>query len=159
MHDPTFVRRVSLRNYRSIGACDVQLGPLTFLVGPNGSGKSNFLDALRLIADALNNTLDHAIRERGGIHEVRRRAADQNGVHRHRAVGSRSCGVMSSGWWPAADRRYCSSWTKRRPRSERDCISIDHDCAAAVQSCTVMPRCWNSAMTSPPCCIDFSSSA
>lgn len=69
------ISRVKLRNFRSIGACDVELGPLTFLVGPNGAGKSNFLDALRLISDALNSSLDHALRERGGIKEVRRRSS------------------------------------------------------------------------------------
>lgn len=74
MATTAFLRRVRLKNYRSIGACDVPLGPLTFLVGPNGSGKSNFLDALRLVGDALNQSLDHALRERGGIHEVRRRS-------------------------------------------------------------------------------------
>jgi predicted ATPase len=52
----------------------VDLGPLMFLVGPNGAGKSNFLDALRFVADALRTSLDHALRERGGIHEVRRRS-------------------------------------------------------------------------------------
>jgi predicted ATPase len=45
-----------------------------FLVGPNGSGKSNFLDALRFVADALRSSLDHALRERGTIKEVRRRS-------------------------------------------------------------------------------------
>jgi predicted ATPase len=70
-----FLTRVKLRNYRSIAACNVQLGPLTFLVGPNGSGKSNFLDALRLITDALRTSLDHALRDRGGVHEVRRRSS------------------------------------------------------------------------------------
>lgn len=69
-----FLTRVQLRNYRSIAACDVRLGPLTFLVGPNGSGKSNFLDALRLTTDALRTSLDHALRDRGGVHEVRRRS-------------------------------------------------------------------------------------
>ena len=49
-------------------------GPLTFLVGRNGAGKSNFLDALRFVADALNSPLDHAIRDRGGINDVRRRS-------------------------------------------------------------------------------------
>ncbi len=71
----TFLTRVRIRNYKSIAACDVFLGPLTFLVGPNGSGKSNFLDALRFTADALRTTLDHAIRDRGGLNEVRRRSA------------------------------------------------------------------------------------
>ena len=67
MKNSTFITRVSLRNYKSIAACDVQLQPLTFLVGRNGAGKSNFLDALRFVADALNSSLDHAIRARGGI--------------------------------------------------------------------------------------------
>lgn len=68
------VTRVLLKNYKSIAACDVELGDLTFLVGPNGSGKSNFVDALRFVADALRTSLDHAMRERGGINEVRRKS-------------------------------------------------------------------------------------
>ena len=74
MKDSTFITKVILKNYKSIAACDVRLGPLTFLVGRNGSGKSNFLDALRFVADALNTSLDHAIRDRGGINDVRRRS-------------------------------------------------------------------------------------
>ena len=70
-----FIRSVTLKNYKSIASCKVELHPLTFLVGPNGSGKSNFLDALRLVADALNNSLDHALRDRGGIKEVRRKSS------------------------------------------------------------------------------------
>ncbi|MYA98147.1 AAA family ATPase [Candidatus Poribacteria bacterium] len=74
MKDSTFITRVVLKNYKSIAACDVQLQPLTFLVGRNGSGKSNFLDALRFVADALNTSLGHALRDRGGINDVRRRS-------------------------------------------------------------------------------------
>ena len=74
MKDATFISRVVLRNYKSVPVCDVQLQPLTFLVGPNGAGKSNFLDALRFVADALNSSLDHALRDRGGINDVRRRS-------------------------------------------------------------------------------------
>ena len=72
--DHRLLRRVVLRNYKSIAACDVSLAQLSFLVGPNGSGKSNFLDALRFIADALRYSIDHALRDRGGINEVRRRS-------------------------------------------------------------------------------------
>ncbi len=75
MQDSTFVTRVELKNYKSISTCSVRLHPLVFLVGPNGSGKSNFLDALRFVADALRTSLDHALRNRGGIGEVRRRSA------------------------------------------------------------------------------------
>ncbi len=74
MSDATFLKRIILKNYKSIAACDVRLGPLMFLVGPNGAGKSNFLDALRFVADALRTSLDHALRDRGGIKEVRRRS-------------------------------------------------------------------------------------
>jgi predicted ATPase len=69
-----FVSRVTIRNYKSIAACRVDLRDLMFLVGPNGSGKSNFLDALRFVADALRSSLDHALRDRGTIKEVRRRS-------------------------------------------------------------------------------------
>ena len=74
MKDSTFITSVTIKNYKSIAACDIQLRPLMFLVGPNGAGKSNFLDSLRFVADALNSSLDHAIRDRGGIKEVRRRS-------------------------------------------------------------------------------------
>lgn len=74
MSVPPFIHRVKLRNYKSIASCDVELGPLAILVGTNGSGKSNFLDALALTRQALDTTLDHALRDRGGINEVRRRS-------------------------------------------------------------------------------------
>jgi len=69
-----FLRRVCIKNYKSIAACNVELkAPLAILVGPNGSGKSNFLDALRLISDSLNTTLEQALLDRGGVKDVRRR--------------------------------------------------------------------------------------
>lgn len=68
------ISKVTLRNYKSIAGCQIELGPLTFLVGPNGSGKSNFLDGLRFVSDSLRSSLDHALRERGTIKEVRRRS-------------------------------------------------------------------------------------
>jgi predicted ATPase len=78
-----FINRVKLTNYKSIARCDVKLDTLTYLIGPNGAGKSNFLDALRFIADSLRTTLDHALRDRGGIKEVRRRS---NGHPTHFAM-------------------------------------------------------------------------
>ena len=69
-----FIRRLTLRNYKSIAACQLSLGRLMFLVGPNGSGKSNCLDSLRLVAESLRTSLDHALRDRGTIKEVRRRS-------------------------------------------------------------------------------------
>ncbi|AYR26216.1 AAA family ATPase [Herbaspirillum rubrisubalbicans] len=74
MTQAPFIDRVALRNYKSIGYCDVRLNPLTYLVGHNGAGKSNFMDALHFVRDALFNSLDSALNERGGINEVRRRS-------------------------------------------------------------------------------------
>lgn len=74
MGSPPLVTRVRIQNYKSIKGCDVALGPMSILVGPNGSGKSNFLDGLRFTGDALSTTLDLALRDRGGIDEVRRRS-------------------------------------------------------------------------------------
>ncbi len=67
-----FLKTVSIRNYKSIAECDVELGRLTLLVGRNGSGKSNFLDALRFVTESLETSVDHALRDRGGITAVRR---------------------------------------------------------------------------------------
>lgn len=75
MPHSAFIQRVVLRNYKSIGHCDVRLQPLTYLVGQNGAGKSNFLDALHFVRDALFSSLDNAINERGGLNEVRRRSS------------------------------------------------------------------------------------
>lgn len=74
MSSTVFLKRVILRNYKSIAACDVTLSPLTYLVGANGAGKSNFLDALHFVRDALHGSLDNALNERGGLSEVRRRS-------------------------------------------------------------------------------------
>lgn len=75
MSKPPFIRRLALRNFKSVATCDVPLQPLTWLVGRNGSGKSNFLDALHFVRDALADSLDSAINRRGGLNEVRRRSS------------------------------------------------------------------------------------
>ena len=64
MNSCTGIRRVILERYKSIAACDVAIGPLTFLVGPNGAGKSNFIDAMRFCRDALRTPLDQVFAQR-----------------------------------------------------------------------------------------------
>ncbi|TBH17650.1 AAA family ATPase [Thermus thermamylovorans] len=67
--------RFKAKNYKSLHQVDLPLERLTVLVGRNGAGKSNVVDALRFVADALNVRLEYALRERGGVEEVRRRAS------------------------------------------------------------------------------------
>ncbi len=69
-----FLARVKIKNYKSIGKCDVHLARMSVLIGRNGSGKSNFLDALKFVVDGLVTSLDHAIKARGGIQSVRRKS-------------------------------------------------------------------------------------
>ena len=90
MTTPVFLTRVLLRNYKSIGACDVHLGPLTYLVGANGSGKSNFLDALHLVRDALSSSLDNALNEHGGLIPAHHR-----GRNRTRAIFAKPMAVAT----------------------------------------------------------------
>ena len=90
------ITRVRLRNYKSIATCSVDLKPLTILVGPNAAGKSNFLDGLGFTAEALRYSLDHALRERGGIDEVRRR---DNGSSDGFAVRIDVRVTGASGWY------------------------------------------------------------
>lgn len=66
------IRSASIRNYKSIEADTVTLGPFTVLVGRNGTGKSNFVDALAFVSDSLSESVEFAFHKRGGIAAVRR---------------------------------------------------------------------------------------
>lgn len=66
------LRKVYVRNYKSIAEVEVELEQFTVFVGPNGSGKSNFVDALRFVRDAMTIGLDSAISQRRGIKAIRR---------------------------------------------------------------------------------------
>ena len=79
--DSRCVTRLALRQYKSVEKCDIELAPLSILVGRNGVGKSNIIDSLRFVADALRNTLEYAIRERGGIDQVRRKSLGGRPTH------------------------------------------------------------------------------
>jgi len=66
------LRRVTVKNYKSLADAVVDLEQFTVLVGPNGSGKSNFVDALRFVGDCLKTSISLALQNRGGINAVRR---------------------------------------------------------------------------------------
>lgn len=74
---PNSVARLTLRQYKSIERCNIELGAMTILAGRNGAGKSNVIDALAFVTDALRNTLEYAVRKRGGIAQVRRKSSSK----------------------------------------------------------------------------------
>ncbi len=73
------ITRAYIRNYKSIGQANVDVGPFCVFVGPNGAGKSNFIDALAFVQESLSESIDLAFKNRGGIGAVRRRS----GGHPH----------------------------------------------------------------------------
>ncbi len=74
---PPFLKRVRIRNYKSIKFCDVELEPLTVLVGRNGSGKSNFVDALGFLRDVEWWGLNEAVQYHGGMDAVTFRGTNE----------------------------------------------------------------------------------
>lgn len=70
------IGQVQIWNYKSIERAVVDLEPLTFLVGPNGAGKSNFIDALDFVRQCLTDSVEKAVKDRGGIDAVRCRCAE-----------------------------------------------------------------------------------
>ena len=72
---PPHIRKVLIRNYKSIGEAAVDLPPFCALIGPNAAGKSNFLDSLAFVRECLAESVETAFRNRGGISSVRRKSA------------------------------------------------------------------------------------
>jgi len=68
------IRKIRIRNYKSIAQLRVGLEPFTVFVGPNGAGKSNFIDALSFVKDCLFKSIELAFIDRGRIDAVRRRS-------------------------------------------------------------------------------------
>ena len=80
---PAFIKRLRLRNFKSVAFCDVTLQPITLLVGPHGVGKGNVLDALRFLADMARFGIAEALACRGGFDAI---ACRTNGAE-HFSIG------------------------------------------------------------------------
>ena len=79
------ISRLKLTNWRNFTEVDVPLTERVFIIGPNASGKSNLLDAIRFLRDVANREgggLQAAVRQRGGVRQVRSLSA-----HSGRGVG------------------------------------------------------------------------
>src|SRR5271154_805448 len=53
------IRKVRVKNYKSIPDLTLALGRVNVLIGANGSGKSNILEAIALGCAAARNKLDN----------------------------------------------------------------------------------------------------
>ena len=61
------IRRVKIKDYKSLKNVEVELQPLTVIMGPNAAGKSNLFDALRLLSHVCTKrSLNEAFEEHRG---------------------------------------------------------------------------------------------
>lgn len=81
LSDPR-IRRIEIRNYRSINETTFDVMPFTVLAGANGAGKSNVVDAFRFVSEALTLGLYAALERRAGIQAVRHRVPSRGGRQR-----------------------------------------------------------------------------
>lgn len=70
---PGKLRKLYVRNFKSLGEVGLRLGDLTALVGPNGAGKSNVIDGLRFLSECLQSSVSLALHDRGGVDAVRQK--------------------------------------------------------------------------------------
>ncbi len=63
---PTQLTRLVLKGYKSIQACDLELGALNVLVGANGAGKSNLIGFFKLIREMTDGNLQRHVAKAGG---------------------------------------------------------------------------------------------
>lgn len=64
------LKRVKIKNFKSLIDVDVELAPVTVLIGRSGAGKSNFVDALKFLSELINlpgrQGLDDLLHRNGG---------------------------------------------------------------------------------------------
>jgi len=76
------IRRLQVRNFKSLRDLDLPLGPLNVLVGPNMAGKSNILDVFVFLhnvffPEAGTQGIAYALAQRGGVSEVVWKGGDE----------------------------------------------------------------------------------
>jgi len=77
------IKRLQVRNFKSLREIDLSLGPINVLVGANMSGKSNILDVFRFLhqvffPEAGTQGISYALAQRGGVNEVLWKGSDNN---------------------------------------------------------------------------------
>jgi predicted ATPase len=125
---PPFLRRVRIRGYKSIAFCDVALQPLTILVGRNAAGKSNFLDALAFLRDAVQLSVEEALKRRGGIRSIlcRSQQADTVSIQIDVGFGERPPGAAYVGRYGLTMRAAGESLASR-PFEELSLRNVTHN--------------------------------
>src|SRR5207244_11194130 len=75
------IKRLRVKNFRSLKDVDLTLGLNNVLVGPNASGKSNFLDVFRFLTHVGLVGLNRAFTDRLGFPEVVWKGQETGPIH------------------------------------------------------------------------------
>ena len=61
---------IKIEGFRSFKKVELEMPRLAVLIGPNGGGKSNFIDLLKLMAEAGDGKFSDGVFKRGGFHSI-----------------------------------------------------------------------------------------
>jgi len=64
------IRKLKVKNYKSLKDVELELDKFNVLIGPNTSGKSNLLDCLTFVSEIAKGSIDGSLRGRGGYERV-----------------------------------------------------------------------------------------
>jgi predicted ATPase len=89
------IKKLQVKNYKSLKSLDLELGRRNLLVGPNMSGKSNLLDCFKFLTQMCISGVTTALLNRGGYPEVVWKG-DDNGLISFRLVTEDEASEKSS---------------------------------------------------------------
>jgi predicted ATPase len=68
------IKRVKIKNFKSIKDMDVEVGRFNLIIGENGAGKSNFAEALTVFGIAEENKMDKTLLKNRGVRVLQGRS-------------------------------------------------------------------------------------
>jgi predicted ATPase len=80
------IKRLQVKNYKSLKNLDLELGKRNLLVGPNMSGKSNLIDCLKFLSHICILGVTQAFLNRGGFPEVAWKGEDEGPISIHLTI-------------------------------------------------------------------------
>jgi predicted ATPase len=80
------IKKIHIKNYKSLKDIDLELGRRNMLVGPNMSGKSNLLDSFKFLTNICDSGVSKAFHDRGGFSEVVWKGEDAGPISFHLVI-------------------------------------------------------------------------
>ena len=62
-----YLKKLRIRNFKSIRDADITFPPMTLVVGANAAGKSNLISVFRFLSDIMTQGLETAVSLQGGV--------------------------------------------------------------------------------------------